>query len=192
MNDLELTPQEQRALDALPAERTPSEFLEERVVRSLRQRGLLRNGRDRVLGLTPSWIAAMVAASLVLVVAGFALGRWSAPAPTHEVPGPVSVPAHQNQNQDQDLAVAASLQQAASAYVTALEQLQASLQTTGGEQASQGREVALASLYSAAGRVARFVPAEPLEDGLREVVTAYARGRETGQSNMPRRRVVDF
>lgn len=188
MMDEELTPQERRALDDLPAERTPSDFLEERVVRSLHQRGLLRKGRRRALELTPSRLAAAVAASLLLVVAGFAVGRWTSPALAQEPHEPASAPTRQAH----DLAVAASLQQAASAYVTALEELQASLQTTGGEQARQGREVALVSLYSAAGRVARFVPAEPLADGFHEAVTAHARGRGPDPDDTPQRRVVEF
>jgi hypothetical protein len=188
MTDRELTPEERRALDELPGERTPSDFLEERVVRSLRDRGLLRKERVRVLELTRSRVAAAVAACFLLVVVGFAVGRWSSPSTVQGPPAPSPVPArHAN-----DLAVAASLQQAASAYVIALEDLEASLQTAGGEQARQGREVALASLYSAAGRVARLVPGDRLADRFREVVTTPAVGDERGPADTARRQLVEF
>ena len=91
-----------------------------------------------------------------------------------------------------DFVAAASLQQAASAYVIALEDLEASLQTAGGEQARQGREVALASLYSAADRVARFVPGDHLADRFREAVTAPAVGDERGPADTSRRQLVEF
>ena len=188
MTDRELTPEERRALDELPAERTPSDFLEERVVRSLRERGLLRRKRARVLELTLSRVAVAVAACFLLVMAGFAVGRWTSPSTAQGPSPPSSVPArHSN-----DLAVAASLQQAASAYVIALEDLEASLQTAGGEQARQGREVALASLYAAAGRVARFVPGDRLADRFREAVTVPAFGDERGPADTSRRRLVEF
>ena len=186
MTDRELTPEERRALDELPAERTPSEFLEERVVRSLRERGLLREKRGRVLQLTPSRVAVAVAASLLLVVCGFTVGRWTSPSTAQETPAPSSAA------QAHDLAVAASLQQAATAYVVALEDLEASLQTAGHEQARQGREVALASLYSAAGRVARIVPADGLAESFREAVTAPAVGEEPAPADTPQRRLVEF
>ena len=188
MTDLELTPEERRALDELPAERAPSDFLEERVVRSLRDRGLLRRERVRVLELTRSRVAAAVAACFLLVVAGFAVGRWSSPPTAQGRPAPSPMPARQAN----DFAAAASLQQAAGAYVIALEDLEASLQTAGGEQARQGREVALASLYSAAGRVARFVPGDRLADRFREAVTAPAFGGERGSADPSRRRLVEF
>jgi hypothetical protein len=91
-----------------------------------------------------------------------------------------------------DFAVAASLQQAASAYVIALEDLEASLQTAGGEQAHQGREVALASLYSAADRVARFVPGDRLVERFREAVTALEVEDERGPADSSQRQLVEF
>ena len=185
MSDRELTPEERRALDELPVERTPSDFLEERVVRSLRESGLLRRERLRVLELTRSRVAAAVAACILLMVAGFAVGRWTSPSTAQGSPEPSALPARHAD----DFAVAASLQQAASAYVIALEDLEASLRTAGGERARQGREVALASLYSAAGRVARLVPGDRLADRFREAVTAPAAGDEPDTS---RRRLVEF
>jgi hypothetical protein len=188
MTDRELTPEERQALDELPAERPPSDLLEERVVRSLRDRGLLRRERVRVLELTRSRFAAAAAACLLLVVAGFAMGRWTSPSTALEPPAPSPVPARHVD----DFAVAASLQQAASAYVIALEDLEASLQTAQGDQARQGREVALASLYSAADRVARLVPGERLAHRFREAVTALEVGDERGTADPSRRQLVEF
>jgi hypothetical protein len=74
----------------------------------------------------------------------------------------------------------------------ALEDLEASLQKAGGDQTRQGREVALASLYSAAGRVARFVPGDRLADRIREAVTAPAVGDERGPGDTSRRQLVEF
>ena len=99
MTDRELTPSEKRALNALPTERTPGDFLEERVVRSLRDRGLLRKDRGRALEVTPFHVAAAIAASLLLVVGGFAVGRLTLPSARQDPP-PTARQAH-------DLAVAA-------------------------------------------------------------------------------------
>jgi len=186
MTDQELTPSERRALDELPKRRMPSDLLEERVVRTLRERDLLRTDRPRALEWTPFRVAAAAAACVLLVVAGFTVGRWTSPSSSQE--GPTSTPSLQMH----DLAVAASLQQAASAYVGALEELEASLRTTGGEQAHQGREVALASLYSAAGRVARLVPADEVVDRLRVAVATPTGEQGSRSGETPLRRVVEF
>jgi hypothetical protein len=186
MTDQELTPSERRALDGLPRERTPSGFLEERVVRSLRERGLLRTRRPRSMEWTPFRVAAAAAACLFLVVTGFAVGRWTSSSPPSN--GPAFAPARQAH----ELALAASLQQAASDYVEALEELEVSLRTTGGEPARQGREVALASLYSAAGRVARIVPADEVADRFRDAVTVRTGEPEPRPAGLPQRQVIEF
>jgi len=184
MTDQELTPSEKQALKELPTERTPVDFLEERVVRSLRQRGLLHEERGRAFKVTPFRVAAAFAASLLLVVAGFAVGRWTSPSVQRDRPTTA--------RQAHELAVAASLQQAASAYVVALEDLEHSLQTTGGEQARQGREVALATLYSAADRVARLVPADRMADRFRDAITASAFEATPKPVDAESRRVIGF
>jgi hypothetical protein len=188
MTDQELTPEERRALGELPAERPPSDLLEERVVRALHDRGLLRRERVRVLELTRSRVAAAVAACVLLAVTGFAVGRWTSSSTAQDLAAPPTEPARL----DNHFAVAASLQQAAGAYVSALEEMEVSLQTADSELAHQGREVALASLYSAAGRVARFVPEDHLADRIREAVTAPPDGDERTPAGMSRRRLVEF
>jgi hypothetical protein len=164
MADQELTPSEKRALSELPRERAPGELLEDRVVRSLRDHGLLRKDRGRAPVLPTFRVAAAIAASLLLVAIGFVAGRWTSPSAPHDPPT--------TGRQAHDLAVAAALQQAASAYVGALEDLEHSLQTAGSDEVRQGREVALASLYSAANRVGRVVPAERLADRFRDAINA--------------------
>ena len=186
MTDQELTPSEKRALDELPRDRRPSDFLEERITRSLRERGLLRTRRSRVMEWTRFRAAAAAAACLLLVASGFAAGRWSSPSSSREER------TYRPAQLEHDLAVAAALQQAASDYVEALEELEASLQSTGGERARQGREVALASLYTAAGRVARFVPADEVADRFREAVNVTAGEASRWSGDTPPRRVIEF
>jgi hypothetical protein len=152
----------------------------------LRERGLLRTHRPRVMEWTRFRVAAAAAACLLLVVSGFAVGRWTSPSSSREER------TYRTAQQAHELAVAASLQQAASDYVEALEELEVSLQTTGGERARQGREVALASLYSAAGRVARFAPADEVADRFREAVVATAGEADRWSGDAPPRRVVEF
>jgi hypothetical protein len=184
MTDQELTPSERRALSALPSERAPSDLLEERVVESLRERGLLREERGRALKITPFRVAAAMAASLLLVVTGFAVGRWTSPSVQEDRPTTA--------RQAHELAVAASLQQAAGAYMVALEDLEHSLETTGGEQARQGREVALATLYSVANRVARVVPEDRLADRFRDAIDASALETTPKPIDATRHRVIEF
>lgn len=184
MTDEELTPSEKQALRALPAERAPSDLLEQRVVNALRDRGLLSMDGGRALNVTPFRVAAAIAASLLLVATGFAVGRWTSAANAQDLPRPA--------RQAHELAVVASLQQAASAYVVALEDLEHELQTGGGEQARQGREVALTSLYSAANRVARVVPADRLGDRFRDAFNASAPEAEPKPDDQIQRRVIEF
>lgn len=149
MSDNDLTPDERKAFETLPREMMPVAGLEDRVVGALRGRGLLRR-RRRTIELTRTRMAVVVAASIAFVVAGFALGQW---ATLHQV---TSAPSALLESQQ--LNSAASLQYAATAYLLALENLAATPDSTDREGARQGREVALASLSSAANRVSRIVP----------------------------------
>ncbi len=73
----------ERLLSGLPrAESAPSD-VEERIVSVLRARGLIRSARGR----TRARLAA-VAAGLVLLLAGFGLGRLPAPVAGEPAPGP--------------------------------------------------------------------------------------------------------
>lgn len=68
MNDDPLTPDDQQRFDALPREIAPAPALEDRVVAALRRDGAFGHSRR-------AFVAAGVAAAIVLVATGFALGR---------------------------------------------------------------------------------------------------------------------
>jgi hypothetical protein len=155
MTDDELTPSEKRALEALPKERAPSAFLEERVVRVLRREKHLhsREGR-RAIPITGWRIAGAVAACIAFVVCGFALGYWASSRPEAVSRGFVSV--------SNAMPLAYSVQQAGTDYVLALEKLAAYSDSTQGEEAQLGREVALNILYTAADQMVKIVPKDVL------------------------------
>lgn len=72
MND-ELTPQEQEAFANLSRERMPA-GLEERVVGAMRERGFIAPKRARVVRITNSRVAGLLAACIVLVVGAYSIG----------------------------------------------------------------------------------------------------------------------
>lgn len=130
----------------LPSEQLPSSMLEERTVRELRARGLLR--KKRILPLT--WLAGSVAASLALFATGVVVGQYLGTRST------VQMFAQKD--------AAAQVQQTGSAYVQALEQLVSVAQRNRGSarDSSQAREVALTALHEAANQVARIAPNDPV------------------------------
>ena len=153
-DEFELTPAEEEAFDRLPRDRVPGPTLEDRVVGVLRQRGVLAQPHSRVIELTPRRIVMALAACLALMMGGFALGQWTG--------------AHQDADHEpippeiRSVSLAAQVQQAGSAYVTALERFADRPDSINGEQAVQGREVALTTLCTAAGRVTHLVPKSQL------------------------------
>ena len=155
-------------MEALRRDRTPSVALEERVVAGLRSRGLLRPPRRRVIELTAWRIATGAAAAVGLLIFGFSLGEW--------------VGAHRSSFETRiapemgDSSAAATLQWAGSAYVTALQQFAALPDSVDGSQAVQGREVALATLCTAADEAARLVPRNELA---KQLLVAIGAGGET-------------
>jgi hypothetical protein len=145
-DETELTPEEKMAFQRLPREAGPSEVLEERIVHSLREEGLLR--RPGVAPAPQRWlrpwiIAGSMAASLALFASGLVLGQWLGTRSTSEV----------------FLAVRAQV-------AAALSELRGGgLPAPVGEdlvkQASdfrQGQEVALGALYGAVYELARLSP----------------------------------
>jgi hypothetical protein len=168
-----LTPEEEMAFQSLPREAEPSDILEGRVVRSLREEGLLgsRAGKEADIGglgggggwYRPWMAVASIAASLVLFASGVVLGQWM---------GSESTTQAFIQVREQDATqVALRIQEAGSAYVAALAALGEYPKGSTGEgvvegrpaQAAgtdlrQGREVALGALYGAAYELARLDP----------------------------------
>jgi len=74
MSNDELTPEEREALAHLPRERTPSAGLEDRVVAAMREHGHLARKPARVIRLTTSRVAGLLAACLVLMIGAYSIG----------------------------------------------------------------------------------------------------------------------
>lgn len=160
MSEEDLTAQEREALAALPREARPSSLLEDRTVRLLENRGLLsrRSGRVFLIGL-PRAVAA-AAATVVLILAGFWLGRYSNAPPTlGAVPSPERV---------EDLRrLAREVQRTGSEYILALEAFSRAREGDP-RDLEQGREVAAVTLRAAADRVSGLAPQPSVGGGQRE------------------------
>lgn len=167
MHDDDLTPDERRAFETLPRERMTDAGLEDRVVDALRRRRVLRR-RRRVFELTPGRVAGLVAASLAFITGGFALGQWTT---LHQVTSQRTA-----MIDSKELSAAATVQYAATAYLLALENLAALPDTASVDDAQQGREVALSTLYAAAGRVSHMVPKDYLAGQLMNAIEAEPGG----------------
>lgn len=185
--EVELTPSEKQAMETLPPDRIPNAELEDRVVGSLRHLGLLAPQRRRVIELNARRIAAVVAASLALLVGGFTFGQWVG---ARQVADNDFVAPENN-----GVSVAATLQRAGSAYVLALQRFAELPDSVDGDQAVQGREVALTTLYTAADQVTRLVPRDELAKQLMVAInTDAATGTvgESGETAIGNSGVIDF
>jgi hypothetical protein len=155
--DDELTPEERERFAALPRERDPGRLLEERTVRALRDRGLVRPAQAprRAVRFHPGWLTGAIAAGIALFLGGLTTGQYVA---TRSV---VAVVQQHDQRQAAQL-----VQQTGSAYVQALAHLSQASNTTAGVQGRQGREVAQAMLRAAADEVVRMSPNDPVATGI--------------------------
>jgi len=193
MDGYDLTPEEEMAFQRLPKEAEPSRILEERIVRSLREDGILGRRKGQVpangaAAVGSSWyrpwmVAASIAASLVLFASGVGMGQWMGSRSTAQA---------FIQVREQDATqLALRIQEAGSAYVSALAALgELRVPGPGGEgpgavqagiDLQQGREVALGALYGAANELARMSPDDA--DVLRVLqILEERRGREEGWS----------
>lgn len=146
----DLTPAERKAFAALELKNEPSRLLEERTVRALQAQGLLRGKRRFPL----SWLVAAAAAGAVLYLGGLATGQWLASRQTTQIVSDLQ--------RDHTLEAAALVQRTGSAYAQAIASL-ATLRTPADSlSVSQGREVALTALYSAANELVRLTPDDPV------------------------------
>lgn len=146
--DDELSPQEREALESMPRERMPGRLLEERTVQALYQRGFLRHRRM----WTPVKVGLAMAAGLVLFVAGVLYGQAR-----------VSASVHGAQHQQWEAAHPSdAVQQAGTAYLTAMNSLAQMPDSTRNGEYARGREAALAVFREAAGEVVVLVPEDPL------------------------------
>lgn len=153
----DLTPKEQAELAALPRERVTGRLLEERTVKALRARGLLRERHRRA-----SWLVAGLAASVALFAGGFAAGQWTA---TREVTTSFAA-AHEQTA----MHAAQAVQQTGSAYVAALMALGRFTDSTKSPGVAEGREAAAAALYAAASELARLAPDSPIARAIASVL----------------------
>ena len=154
-----LTPDERAALDALPREGAPSRLLEERVVRALRHRGVLRHR-----GPAPAWLAAGLAASLALFAGGFAAGQWTTSRRVTD-----SFLAAQETTARQ---AAEAVQRTGTAYIGALAAL-ARHADSGNGAVRQGQEAAWAALSAAAAELADLDPSDPVARSVQTILAAY-------------------
>lgn len=178
-DEVELTPEERMAFERLPREAPPSDLLEERIVRALRVDGTLRSAGGTSEPSEPraasershanrfrAWmVPASMAASLVLFGAGIALGHHLGTRSTAQAFLAV---------REQDAAsLALRIQEAGSAYVSALAALgelrdvagqgeggQGVVASHASQGIEQGRDAALGALYGAAFELARMAPGD--------------------------------
>ena len=150
MPDDDLTPAERKAFATLEKQNAPSRLLEERTVRALQAEGLLK----RKWRFNSPRLVAAAAAAAVLYLGGLATGQWLATRQTTQIVSDLQ--------RDHALEAAALVQRTGSAYARAIASL-AALRTPGDSiSVSQGREVALAALYSAANELVRLTPDDPV------------------------------
>ncbi len=158
MNHDEHMPGEIEAMADLPKELEPSAGLENRVVGALMECGILRQRRRTVIELTHLRLAGVVAAGLVLIMGGFALGLLM--STRNSSGGPSEHPTD-------GFALAATVQGTGSDYLAALENLTYFSNALEEDEVIQGREVALATLISAASAITQLMPRDEV---LRQVL----------------------
>ncbi|UCF18218.1 MAG: hypothetical protein JSU87_09650 [Gemmatimonadota bacterium] len=173
----ELRPSERAAFDALPREQSASRILEERTVRALKERGLLRS---RPALIRPWVVATAAAASLALFASGLAVGQWMGARQTVDALAAL-YPEGPNR-------AAARVQSTGSAHVAALNALVEALGSAAPQDAARAREVAIATLWAAAAEVIRLAPDDELAaqvlQVLESVPTEGGVAAEEGQRNV--------
>lgn len=170
----ELTPAERQAFESLPTERMPSQILEERTVRALGDRGLIRANPPQT-GLVRPWMAALaIAASLALFAGGLALGQWMGARQAADVLA--------SMYPERAERAAALVQTTGSAYAAALSRLVEATQTADPEEVKQAREVALGALWAAASEVVRLAPDDPVAAQILREFERVRGGRGAGDA----------
>lgn len=141
----------------------PGPEFEERIVRALRERGLLgQSGHSRGSRRLGAWLS-VAAAGVVLFAAGIAVGEYH---------GARRIAAALDAENQPDVRHAAALvQRAGTDYVTAVAKL-ADVAASGKDanEASQGREVAVSALRAAAVELQHVAPDDPLALRILDVV----------------------
>jgi hypothetical protein len=173
--DDDLTPVELQAFEELARRHEPSQLLEERTVRALLAEGLLRPRARRTL----PWVVAAAAASVVLYLGGVATGQWLSSRQATEMISTME--------QNHALEAAALVQQTGSAYSQAIAALAQIPTSADSQDVSQGREVALTALYSAANELVRLTPDDPVVVRILQVLDHDRTESDTVQSPATRR-----
>jgi hypothetical protein len=138
----------------------PGPEFEERIVRALRERGLL--GRARAPRRLSAWLSA-AAAGVALFAGGLAVGEYHGARRI--------TAALEAENQPDVRHAAALVQRTGTEYVTAVAKL-AEVAASGKDagEASQGREVAVSALRAAAVELQQVAPDDPLMLRILDVV----------------------
>jgi hypothetical protein len=180
-----LTAEERDAFSALSRERAPSRMLEERVVASLRDRGLLGAARRHehrfVFGWPPLAAAAALAVSLAIFATGVTVGQWL---------GTQQTTAAMLQLHRQDAMQAAALvERTGSAYVSALGTLAQASGNANPQELARGKEAAQQVMQAAANEMVRLAPDDPISA---QILQGLARQRarqedDNGQAASKRR-----
>lgn len=166
----------------LPLDAAPSALLEERTVRELRSRGLLRRRRS----FPTSWLVGSVAASIALFATGVVVGQWLGTRNT------INTVAEFAQNGTAATA-AAHVQETGTAYVQALEALVTSANQNQGQSPSpQAREVALTALHAAANEVVRLAPNDPVATKILQGIEQARRQAQPLEERDAGRKIVWF
>ena len=170
MNEInrdDLTPAEREEFEKLPMEKMPSRILEERTVRALKDRGLIRSAPAHVARLRPWMGAAAVAASVALFVSGMLVGQVMGTRQTVDTLAAIYPDATQR--------AAAMVQATGSEHAAALERLVAAA-SSDPEQREMAREVALSAFWAAAEEIVRLAPDDPLAA---RILQEFGRGGQT-------------
>lgn len=167
----------------LPDEKMPSALLEERTVRALRSRGLLRKKR----AFSTPWLVGSVAASLALFATGVVVGQALNTRSTIKAVAEI-------QHQQDAAGAAAQVQRTGSAYVQALEVLvnTAHQNADRGTDSLQAREVALTALHEAANEVVRLAPNDPVVAKILQGIDQEKRQSQSHVGRQPERKIVWF
>ena len=181
-NEFEQDAEYIQMIHELPHDAVPSALLEERTVRALRSRGLLRRPR----GLPAAWLVGSTAASIALFATGVAVGQWLGARNTIDTIEEIA-------NQTTMAGAAAQVQQTGTAYVQAMEALVNSANQIQGQPSDpQAREVALTALHAAANEVVRLAPNDPVVAKILQGIEQARRQAEPASSEQASRKIVWF
>jgi hypothetical protein len=148
-DDHEPDPIERDQLASLPRRREPGRLLEERTVRALRSRGLLRRARTQ-----RAWWVAAAAAAIAFFTTGYALGQRS---------GSLALVGTVVESQQQAaMQTALQVQRTGSAWIAALNALAELAEDADPDAVRQGREAAKAALHAAAAEFTVLAPGDPV------------------------------